>query len=122
MSMQNISGLANTASPGQSSANAWEDQLLPAFCLLCMQRELLYRAFNTMLCCEKTVLGVDNITLSFCDGVKNSKELKIGKGGKKRFLLTNSISMGSEIITHGSPSSQPSLLLPLAFKFEKSWV
>lgn len=38
-------------------------------------------------------------------GLKNSKELKIGKGGEnKPFIITNSISMGSEIITCGSPN------------------
>lgn len=30
MSMENIPGLASKASPGQSSADAWEDQLAPA--------------------------------------------------------------------------------------------
>jgi len=67
MSMQNVLGLANKASPGQSSANAWEDQPPPPACLLCMHTELLYRAHNTMLCCEKTVLEVGDITMSFCD-------------------------------------------------------
>lgn len=67
MPMQNISGLANKASPGQSSPNAREDQPPPASCLLCALTELLYSARNTTLCCERAVLEVGNTALSFCE-------------------------------------------------------
>lgn len=67
MSMQNISDLANKVSSGQSSANTWEDQPPPASCLLCTHTEVLYSACNTMLCCQKTVLELGNVSLSFYD-------------------------------------------------------